>query len=60
VGSSQPPSWAAFNREAAAFLATNPTRSPELAASSDASEHLSRSTLHSYHNTSLSHRKNPN
>jgi hypothetical protein len=53
VGSSQPPSWAAFNREAAAFLATNPTRSPELAASSDASEHLSRSTLHSYHNTSF-------
>ncbi len=29
VGSSQPPSCAAFSKEAAAFLAMNPARSPD-------------------------------
>jgi hypothetical protein len=59
VGSSQPPSWAAFSREAAAFFATKPTKSPELEASSDASAHRSRSVLHSYHNTGFSQGQGP-
>jgi hypothetical protein len=55
VGSSQPPSWAAFSKEAAAFRAIKPAMSPDCAARSAASAHLSRSVLHSYHNTGFSH-----
>ncbi len=53
VGSSHPPSFAAFSRDAAALWAMYPAMSPDLAAKSAAAAQLSRSALHSYHNTGV-------
>jgi hypothetical protein len=53
VGSSHPPSFAAFSRDAAALWAMYPAMSPDLAAKSAAAAQLSRSALHSYHVTGV-------